>query len=597
MQPHRTLIPFIAPLALCASLAATSSIHAAPVKVHLQGPVRTDKPSATKLSKIETYGKAPVLAHDLVIPYDDLEDDIAKALKDELKKTYPSGKKIKLEAFTGCPDDDINLWANYQSSFSFTKKGQPIVAKVGASANNQVKASVTMRAKVRVHGTLYATADTMTWVGPAYVCEEEKVSVPFDLHLEFELGGSAKIKLWPTLTVDNPQITGDVIDASPSLSVDGKIAKVGAKIGMSVGSSPLGLALGGPLTFSTIGALAGSEAEDAIVDAVHKHVDAMVEAGFNDALGRANDMVAEVLVPAVAAANAKKSAALSTKLPGVGKSVNQLMGELGASLEVHTVTPNGGVGLSGVLRMPNKPGHATIKGKARLTSRKCIYAEFMGGVFPAGFGPANYELEAQVGRSCSAAFSGVKLWPNGYLGANPQTALGSTADQRKEWKGIGEATFKGTMKKVKDAYECSFEVHKVPNTAIVSMRLAPSRGSDLFVPYKEDRFFVRRQGSVTTVLDNDLSPVGSAVVGGPDTCSGGGGPKLTPSRAKEMQQMLESCPKCTKLVPHGDEKINVLNPAEVLKQPNGKALLNALKSAGKGPRARGRRVKGRRGAR
>ncbi|MCA9709232.1 MAG: hypothetical protein KDK70_25535, partial [Myxococcales bacterium] len=533
--------------ALGAALLLATPAHAGKTaRVHLQAPVDIGNPANTDLRNVESYGKQALWSHDFSIPYGQLEGQIAKQLADTLKKEIgPSGKKKVETCSDPCPD--VTWWIDYGSSFAFTKKGDPTLTKVGPSSQNRVKAQLTTRAKARVHGTLHATANVPVPMPVGFIMKEEHVEVPFDLFVEVELSASAEVKLWPTLEVTGPSLSGKIVSVSADIELDGEAAELGAKVGILVGSTPFGLLHGGPLAFSTMLAVIGDSAADKAEAALEARADAMVRKGLDPALAAAEAAVRKALEPAVAKANAAKDDALKTPLPGIGKSIDQLTAGLGATMEVHTVTPGGGIALSGVLRMPNDPGQSTIGGVARVSARRCMYASFKGAMIPMGFEPINTELEAKVGQKCTVAFSGVTLDRRGYRGANPQTALGSSAESRPTWTGdtLGQLAWEGTMTKGDEYYQCSFSASKLPNTAIVELELGATKSSGYDASYDAERFLAQKIPGKTLVLDHGLDPVTNVVLGGAYGCSKAGATiVLPPSKLKELEDLLDNCPQC-----------------------------------------------------
>lgn len=570
-----------------ASLLLAPTADAAPrsAKVHLQAPVNIQNPTATDLDDIETYGSKALWSESFEIPYRALEKEIRKEMSKALAKYIPAGKQVE-SCTDPCPDVTWQIF--YTPSFAFTDENNVTLKQIGASSNNEVRAAVKFRAKAGLTGHVWAEAMVPKPMPVGFITEKEEVTVPFDLFVEVEVSASVDVTLWPDLAAEDIVLDAKIVDKSTNITIDGTAAKIGAEVGILLGNTPLGLASGGPLVFSTLLAVIGDAAADAAEVEIEAKMNAAIEEHFNETLGTAQDAAKEMLTVAVASANAKKDKALSTKLPGINKSIDELRSSLGASLEIHTVTPSSNIALSGVLRMSPSKGSAAMSGKVRVPARKCIYAQMMGGRIPIGYQEVNTQLESKVGQSCASAMSGIAVEPHAYLGANPRTALGSSADNRSSWKAnMGNVSLTGTLTDGGTYYECGYSVTAMPNTAIMEMRVRKGTSS-LAIQKEDSRFFVQKAGPKTLVLDHVFKPTTSAVVGGTNTCTGGagGGPRWTPSKVKELAEMLTGCPECGKIVHKNDMTIYELsNAAKMTNSALGKAVAAEIAKSGT---ARGR---------
>ena len=578
------LRPALIALLPTASLLVAPAADAAPrsARVHLQAPVRIDNPTATDLDDIETYGSNALWSDSFEIPYGTLEKEIRKEMVAVLAKYIPAGKQVET-CTDPCPDVTWQIF--YTPSFAFTDENNVTLKQIGASGNNEVRAAVKFRAKAGLTGHVWAEAMVPKPMPVGFIMEKEEVTVPFDLFVEVEVSASVDVTLWPDLAAEDIVLDAKIVDKSSNITIDGTAAKIGAEVGILLGTTPLGLASGGPLAFATLLAVIGDEAADAAEAEIEGKMNAAIEKHFNESLGTAQDAAKEMLTMAVASANAKKDKALSTKLPGVNKSIDELRSSLGGSIEVHTVTPSSGIALSGVLRMTPSKGSAAMSGKVRVPARKCIYIQMMGGTIPAGYEQVNKQLESKVGQSCSSAMSGISVQPHAYLGANPRTALGAAADNRSSWKGnMGNVSLTGTLTDGGSYYECGYSVTAMPNTAIMEMRVRKGTSS-LAIQKEDSRFFVQKAGPTTLVLDHLFKPTTSAVVGGTNTCTGGtgGGPRWTPSKVKELADMLAGCPECGKVIHKKDMTIYELsNTAKVKNSALGKEVAAEIARSGKG---------------
>lgn len=595
MNPSKLSL-LLASLVPAAAVAVSSPAVAAPrsARVHLQAPVDINNPAATDLDKIESYGKVAMWSKSFEIPYDSLETTILSEIKKALAKEIPSG--MQTETCTDpCPDVDWQV--TYTPTFKFTKKENVKFSQIGKSGENKIRASVKFRAKAGISGNLHAEADVPTPMPVGFIITTEEVDTPFSLFVEAEFDASVDIELWPDIDAGDVSIDAKIISTSPNIELNGVVAELGAKIGLLIGGTPFGLMAGGPLTFSTLLAVIGDTAADIVEAKMEGYVATMVEKHFNDSLEDVEKAAKSALDSATSSANAKKDKALTTALPGVGKSINQLKSELGGNIELHTVTPSGNLATSAVLRLSPSKGSASMGGDVRIPARQCVYVEFMGGKMPVGFEPINTALDAKVGQSCSSAMSGVKIDPRAYLGANPETALGSAADKRNTWKSnMGNTAFTGTLSKTSEYYQCGFSVTSMPDTSIMELSLTKGT-SNLNVIEDKERFFVRKVGSSTVVLDSELSPESDAFVGGSYGCTTGGGPVLTPSKLKELKDMLDNCPQCGRLSLQDGSKIYELkNIAKVTSSGIGKEVTDMVKQHGTKSSKKGvRATKGLRG--
>ncbi|MEM9455482.1 MAG: hypothetical protein AAGF11_14970 [Myxococcota bacterium] len=566
-------------LALGAALLLAPSAHAGnTARVHLQAPVKLSDPAQTDLNHIETYGQSALWSHDFSIPYALLEAEIAQQLADRLvQEIGPSGYPNQEVCDTkACPD--VHWRIDYGSSFAFTDKNEPTLTKVGPSSHNRIEARLTTRAKAQVYGTLHAKADVPVPMPVGLITETKHVDVPFNLFVEVELKAKAGVKLWPTLTVTGPELEITITEVSPNIEIGGQAADLGAQVGILIGNTPLGLMGGGPLTFSTLLMKIGNEAADRVEAYFESYVETMVREGINGSLAEVEQAVRDAIAPTVKTANTLKNNALGTTLPGVGKSIEQLTASLGASMEVHTVTPNGGIALSGVMRMASTPGKSQIDGVARVSSQACMYGQVMGQRLPIGTREINTSLESKVGQACSSAFSGVQIQRQGYRGANPQTALGPSAEARSSWTStLGQMTWQGTMTKHDGYYQCGFSASGLPDTSIVELTLGATKASGLAVDYPGERFLAQKVPGKTLVFEHDLDPTNEVVLGGAHGCgSAGGGIKLRPNKAKELEDFINNCPECTRELHLGNDVIYELSGSAFKNSAIGKHITSVL---------------------
>lgn len=219
---------------------------------------------------------------------------------------------------------------------------------------------------------------------------------------------------------------------------------------------------------------------------------------------------------------------MNSPLPGINKSYNQLSASLGATLQLHTVTPDNGIASSAVLRMSGAAGSGKLKGVVRMPKKVCEYAHVSGGplkgaTLPLGLVDANTDLAAKVGQACTS-LSSSPLTARAFLGGNPRLALGAAAQDLPVWKtNAGQSKWTGTVTQTDKWYECGFEVTSLPNAAVVGLDSAAYM-NEHHVEVKNRRFLEAKIGA-QVVFDEQLKPVldGSIVFGGEGKCGGGGG--------------------------------------------------------------------------
>lgn len=560
---------------LVLALPTTAVAAPKPVRLHVQAPVDFANPAATRLDSIEGYGSMPMFSRSFEIPYDTLQS----LIDDELDAIVP--KKITGVEVCTDPCPDVEWSVKLSPTFKFTKKNQPVLTKIGTSSQNKVKIELTTQARLDVHADVHAE----TWFDSA--------DVPVDIYVVVGLKASVELELWPTIKAHKPGTNESgvklefTLDAKNiDMQLNGTAAALGAKWGTIIGLSPAGLLVGGPI-LGPILAFLGDEAADMAEEAVSNVFYAKVEALLNEQGSELESMVNDYIDPYVTKANDVKDGLLAKKLPGVGKTISELSDELGATIQLHTTTPGGGVATSAVMRMSAAGGSGKLTGKLRLPKKTCRYAKISSGplkgaTLPLGLIDANEDLAAKVGKACSSAVGG-GFARKVYLGADPQRALGNSAEKLATWSGDkGTLKWTGNMTQTADYYQCEFEVTGLPNAAIVELDSAQWI-EDHHVEFK-NRFLEAKLGS-QVVLDTFMKPVAgnSIVFGGAGKCGGaGGGAGLAPSKLKELKDMLdpEKCPQCGIKIQRGSEHIlEVTNPKAFTDTAIGKQLLQNVQKA------------------
>ncbi len=589
----------IAAVAMAMVLLPTTA-DAAPrtVRLHVQAPINLDNPAATRLESVEQYGNPAVFTKSFEIPYDTLETEIRKNMKNVLPNKV-SGTAVCTDP---CPDVDWSI--KLAPKFKFTKKNQPTLKSIGTSGDSRVEIKLVSQARIDVHADVHVE----TWA--------ESADFPIDAFALIGVEATAKVQLWPTVKLEKLDFEMTLDDTDLDFELNGKLVALGAKWGSLLGTTPLGIMGGGPLALGSLLAVLGNEgaelAEKKLKELYQKEAGEM----FAEATKGLEKMVKDHIDPEIDKINNVKAKAMDAKLPGVNKSLNQLTAASGASLVLHTVTPSNNLYASAVVRFSGAAGSSKVKGKLRVPATQCVYASIMGAKMPVGFKAANTALEGKVGQSCSAALPANAVSSNAYLGGDPKKVLGSTAQSLPNWKSSGQLSFSGKLVRVgpessagptlgggtQPHYECAFEVGKLPTAGIVKFEEGAGLSQYSGVDFHE-RVMTSTVGSSTLVLDNELKPlVGAVELGGPATCSTGGGPVLTPSKAKELMDMLdpENCPQCgPRLVQSKGDIYEFANEAAFAKTKLGKELVpqieafNKSKAKAKSKGAVGNRAAGR----
>ncbi|WAS99352.1 hypothetical protein [Nannocystis punicea] len=542
------------------------------VRIHVQAPVDFHNPLATRLDSIESYG-APLFYQDFEIPYDQLE----KLIGDKLDEMVPNKIGDTVVCTDPCPD--VTWSIRIRPTFKFTKKNQPVVTKIGPSGDARVKVELSAQAKVSVHADVHAE----TWF--------DSVDVPVDVFVVIGVKASVEVGLWPKIDPKPVQLEFSLDDKNIDLELNGTAVGLGMKWGTIIGLSPVGLLVGGPI-LGPILAILGDEAADIAEKKVSGVFYDRVEKLFAQATRGLEDMVNDYIEPYVNQVNDIKDKLLNKPIKGVNKTVGQLLGQLGASIEVHTVTPDGGLAASAVVRMTGASAGGKVYGSVRMPKKTCEYAKVNGGplkgaTIPLGLVDANQDLQAKVGQACSAVLGADGIARQVYLGANPRSVLGATADNLPSWKSTGSLTWKGNLVAEADWYACKFEIGGLPTAAVVELETGGAVASHLVAA--KERFFELSAAGKSLVFDSTLDPLklegGNAQVifGGAGKCGGGGGGAgMAPNKLKELKDMLDpsKCPQCGVMRKPGSEHVIEITNGDAFAKTNfGKDLVQKVNTA------------------
>lgn len=576
-RPNRpsSVLPCAAALAVSGLFAVAPADAAAagkPVRVHVQAPVDFHNPMATRLDSLESYGPA-LFNQRFEIPYDQLE----KLIDEKLDEQVPNSIGGVVVCTDPCPD--VTWRIKISPTFKFTKKNQPVVTKIGPSGDARVKVELSAQAKVSIHADVHAE----TWFDSA--------DVPVDVFVVIGVKASVEVGLWPKIDPKPVELEFTLDDKNIDLELNGTAAALGAKWGTIIGLSPVGLLVGGPI-LGPILAFLGDEAADVAEQKVSEVFYDRAEKLFAEATRGLEDMVNDYIEPYVNQANDIKDKLLNKPIKGVNKSVGQLLGQLGASIELHTVTPEGGLAASAVVRMTGAAAGGKIHGTVRMPNKTCEYVKVNGGplkgaTVPLGLVPANEDLKAKVGQPCSSLLGADGIGRQVYLGANPRTALGTEAQNLPTWKPSGSLTWKGNLVSEGEWYACKFEIGGLPNAGVVELETGGAVAAHL-VDAKH-RYFELSAAGKSLVFDNFLTPLklegGNAqvILGGAGKCGGGGGGAgLAPNKLKELKDLLDpaKCPQCGIQRKPGSEHIIEVTNGDVFAKTNfGKELVQKVNTA------------------
>ncbi len=506
-------------------------------RLHVQVPVDVGNPGATRLDSIEGYGDTATFNRDFTVPYDQLttliEAEIAKVAK-------PLDGKIVLTD----PVADVTYKIKFKPKFKFTKKNQPKFTQVGPSSDATFDVSLDTAARLDVHIDVHAE----TW--------SDSADVPVDVFVTVAAKAKVRVKLWPKIEAEDVDVEFSLSDSNIDLELNGTAVKLGAKWGTVLGVSPVGIFAGGIL-LGPLAAILANEAADIVEDKLKSEAKKRLAAALDKFSGEVESRVRDEIDPKIAQANAVKDKVMNTPVEGTGKTLSQLVADLGASFEVHVATPGDALAASAVLRMSGAAAGGTLRGKVRVPTQACQYVTgngwLKGAKIPVGMTPANEDLAKKLGQSCSAVFDATSIARQLYLGGNPRRVLGTEAENRASWKTGGTLDFTGKLSKTDDYYECAFEVTGLPKASILDIESAAALDARLNEETYDERLLVLSAGGATAVFDRFIDPVPGAstngvVLGGPGQCHGhgGGGKALTPSQAKELLDKFdpEKCPSC-----------------------------------------------------
>lgn len=569
-------------LAITCVTAVTPSTQAAPsARLHVQVPFDFHNPAATSLGSVEGYGGNPYIERSFEIPYAALENQIEKALEDAIDSPVTGSYDLP------DPAPILKYRITIDPEVEFTKKNQPTFTTVGASSNAtfDVKLDTRVRAKVKI--------GVHAEVGP------ETVDIPLEAQIEINATGKVRVKLWPTISAEDVDVEFALHSSNVDLELNGVAMELGAKVGVVVGLSPAGI-FGGGLLLGPFAAIVANEAADIAEREINKAFNKELKKLVPKYGDEVEKRVKAELDPAIAAADEVREKTLGKQVPGTGKTVQQLLGDLGASIEVHTATPTDDLAVAATLRMSGAAAGGKLSGTIRIPKQKCTYAHgndngwLKGAKIPLEMVPANEDLARKVGKPCAGIMGRGPLAHRLYLGGNPRAVLGNEAEARTTWRSGGDLAMVGNLTQTPEYYECKFELDDLPKAAILELESTGTLKDMLVEEQFRERMMVLSAGPVSVVLDRNLDPwaAGGVVIGGAGEChgSGGGGKALTPSQMKELIDALdpETCPSCGLERIPGTKDWRIHDAAAFEKSALGSKVKGMVPAAAQKARAAGR---------
>lgn len=573
MASKRQVLP-----ALLVSAFTAPSAAAASASLWVQAPMDV-KTGAMHLDKLETVNSQPAFSLPLSIPYAQLEPVIRQQIKAVADQTK-TGTAVCTDP---CPDVDWKVKS--VADFAFTQTGQPTVVSIGNANENRVEVSVHSQARIKLDVDVHAE----TWFDSA------DVKVPIEIVVGIQ--AKSRIKLWPDVKHESLVIDLTLDGSNINLQgLNGEAIELGAKLGAILGSTPLGIALGGPL-LSVLGAVIGNAGADIAKAQIEKAIAARLDAALGQAETQLVNALSPILGAAAVQANQVKNNLLSQPLPGINQSLNQLASAWGVSLDVRShVTPSQLLRTVATTRFSAAAGPSAISGALRLPKSQCVYAvlsdKYIGTVhIPIDVIDTNQDLGNKIGQPCSALFGSGDLERSAYLGESPEKRLlsGKPANQLPSWQPTGIVSYPGVLSQGNGYYQCSYQVSYLPKASILELEVPQSsnlgqRLGDAFA--YDERLFVVNVGGTNRVFKADLSLMrgsGPSLGGaGPETLddcpvyqSSSGQPfEEEPRHDLKWRFDPETCPQCgvRQVLDHGQYVYEIQNVGAFLQTPLGQQV-------------------------
>lgn len=418
---------------------AGATAQAASVKLHVQVPYDLENKSFD-LRRLETQNLAPVYHDAFSIPYPALQ----KKLADELAKAVDRKLRFHIRCATiFCPDTDVDI--TVRSSFAFTKDTQPVITAVGPAADNTLQVQLDTQAALGLSVEIHS--DTGIW---------SSAEVGLEIQAVLGVHAGATVTLWPTL---------DASDVTVALTHDGGNVDV-------VGLEELGQVIAGVL--GKIGAAAAE-----------KKIKAAVNEIITEEIAKAGPMLTTMarkqIEPSLAGARDLQAEIMTTPIPGVERSLEELMVLAGLSLDVRTVASGGNVHTVVTTRFAPQPHGRQLRGTIRVPKTKCVSVVNEDSALGAIELPFAVEAinEGLAGKPCASFVSATALRRAAYLGEDPEKLLasGDPGNHLTSWTAIGSVSATGKVIDQGTHYECAYTISELPDSSILELGVAA--GSEL----------------------------------------------------------------------------------------------------------------------
>jgi hypothetical protein len=577
---YRTAAVVVGCAVMVSPIERATAADQVPVQAYVQSPFLPIPRPLDNLDSIEGWGSSPIYQNRFGIDY-----DAAQALIDRLVKQNVPAHQSGTETCTDpCPDVDWEV--NLTPTFHFTQRGQPVLRQVGQSGDATIEVSLTTQFRLDVHADVSLSGNIL--VGHH--------NVPVDAFVEIVGTSSVQLTLWPTIqatVIKPPEFV--IVDKNIDLSLNGTGIDVGARWGGTIGA--IGFVLGvppGPLVGAAIGAIFGDIAAEKAEDVVKQKYATGVSQAVATMQPQAQAKLQEALNTVVSGISSPRDALLGAQVPGLGVTVGNILDKAHTSFDLHTTTPSGGFAVSVVQRFDPAPASGQISGAILFQKQACHYVKISqgtlaGAVISTGYGPWNQDLAAKVGQPCSSVLGQGGLVHRGYLGSNPQDALGPVAQHLDNWRdGVGNFSLPGNLTDGNGFYACAFQLTALPDVGIIDLETIDPLKGRLPDHAFHKRFLEAALGSQRMLIDNRLSPLPAGtegtqtlVIGGaaPVNCGGSGGnggiPQSLADKLKDIGNP-EKCPNCGAHTLPGRENIVEVNGDALLQTSIGQELRSAL---------------------
>lgn len=497
------------------SLLLAFTANATTVKLDVTAPFDI-KSGRFNLDEIEDYNLNPILARDLTIPYDVVQEMANTALKANIDQTISD--KVTLAD----PSPDVNYSVKISSNFEFIKQGQPLVTPFGTSTQNGLNISLEdVQAKLTLNISVHADSWTQT----------VDVKLPIEVILGAHANASAY--LWPTIEVPEKKVFLSLDGKNIELiGLNGEAIQLGAKLGAFLFSMPIanvlitgttGLPVD-PLTGAIIGAIVGNTGAKIAEEKVKAIVSHQIENALATVNNQLETELAKYVDPVVNQANNLKDQLLGYQLPGLGKTINDLQNDWGVGFDVRTWVANNRASTAVTTRFSAENNGGRIYGKVRLPKKECKFLDFKSEQFgsfklPIGLKNHNADLANKVGQLSNTVFNPNDLLSKVYLGEDPESRLrsGDPANSLPRWNSNYLVNFPGVLRDSGQYYEFDYEVFGLPSVAIselVANQNLKARFSA--VEPEKVRSMHLPLGNTTLLFNSGLQPFGpnGVIVGG-----------------------------------------------------------------------------------